>query len=567
MSRAKTKYEDIVKMFENKGCRLVTSEDEYKEKNMIKKDKFKYIAKCGHENEIRGSIFMNGFGINCKNCQSKNVDEENKIVKSFNIHELINHFVSQLNETIEWKLTPDKYGLSDVFIRKCGCENWIRVQIRFSATLKIRVNVNVDIDYFIVVCFSNNEDVWVIPKEDSVKKLAITKSNNTKYHKYKIEKKDLVTELHKHIQLNHKSDTTKRVKSKGLSDKTLTYNDVKNIFQIKCCDLLTLENEYIENEYTTKSLLSVKMKCTHIESISTHSFTKRKYHTCVNCTYLILKDNGFDQDMRVCTGNKQEAEVFQFIKNLIQDTFVVVKAHEGCLCDMIVKLINIETDTWMGIQLKSRTVNNNIQYSFSKIGKYPNMIVICVSLPEFKIWCFEGNDLIGNTSITIGSNQSKYSQNKINNEDLCNTLITMYDKVKKSDLATLMIPSAPSAQKEHSNRLERENLLYGCTFEYPIIDGTKYDVIINGYKVQDKCASAQQKGSNHYGITLEGYIKGDNDYYWINVYDKNGFYIIKEDEMLCDDGINIKKKFYLSKKYDKYFYKKTEVDKIKELFI
>jgi hypothetical protein len=178
------------------------------------------------------------------------------------------------------------------------------------------------------------------------------------------------------------------------------------------------------------------------------------------------------------------------------------------------------------------------------------MIVLCVSLPEYKMWIFEGDSLIGQKGLSIGISRSKYSNNEVQKEKLIDNLLKMYDNLNKKDIETLMIPISVKSKKEHENRLYRETLLNGCNFEYPIIDGTKYDIIINNYKVQDKCAR-KQRGS-YFKVDFGDYCKDDNAYYWINMPDKS-FYIIPE-TILLNIHNKIPKALYLSKVYDKYKY-------------
>ena len=48
----RTDFKDINALFESKGCKLLTTKVEYDGNNMNKQDKYRYIAKCGHEHEV-----------------------------------------------------------------------------------------------------------------------------------------------------------------------------------------------------------------------------------------------------------------------------------------------------------------------------------------------------------------------------------------------------------------------------------------------------------------------------------------------------------------------------------
>jgi hypothetical protein len=208
---------------------------------------------------------------------------------------------------------------------------------------------------------------------------------------------------------------------------------------------------------------------------------------------------------------------------------------------------------WIGIQIKSRS-KQKAQYTFKNIGKYPNNIVLCVIVPEFKMWLFEGNTLLGQKGLTIGLLKSKYDVHEMSVLSIKEKLFEMYDKLEKNTSENMMIPVTILSQKEHSNRLCRESLLPNCVFEYPHIDGTKYDVVINDFKIQDKCATAKtSKNTNFFSVRFGSeYCKGDNDFYWINLPDQS-FYIIPEFVLLNPDN-SIKRTLYLSKAYKKYKY-------------
>ena len=54
---AKFTYEHIAKLFEEKGCKIITTKQEFIDNKLTCKKKFKYFAKCGHEREIRFAHF------------------------------------------------------------------------------------------------------------------------------------------------------------------------------------------------------------------------------------------------------------------------------------------------------------------------------------------------------------------------------------------------------------------------------------------------------------------------------------------------------------------------------
>jgi hypothetical protein len=244
------------------------------------------------------------------------------------------------------------------------------------------------------------------------------------------------------------------------------------------------------SKMNTKSQLHMQMNCNHNMNVSFNAFKRRVHYSCVSCITKIVQSQAYDDSNRVASGSMMEACAFKFIKDTICDQFDVIKSHEGCRVDMIIKPKFVNDNKWIGIQIKSRS-KQKAQYTFKNIGKYPNNIVLCVIVPEFKMWLFEGNTLLGQKGLTIGLLKSKYDVHEMSVLSIKEKLFEMYDKLEKNTSENMMIPVTILSQKEHSNRLCRESLLPNCVFEYPHIDGTKYDVVINDFKIQDKCATAK----------------------------------------------------------------------------
>lgn len=180
------------------------------------------------------------------------------------------------------------------------------------------------------------------------------------------------------------------------------------------------------------------------------------------------------------------------------------------------------------------------------------MLVVCVSFPEFKIWIFKGDDILGKRGISIGKHRSIYINNEFKKENVESKLLDFYQNCNKKSIEELMIPTSFSTKKEHKNRLTREKILHGLTFTYPIMDGAKYDAIINGYKVQDKCTRIRK--CKYLFVDLDDdYVKDDNAFYWFNNPDES-IYIIPESELLNKNDNTIKKSINLSAYYNQFKY-------------
>lgn len=126
---------------------------------------------------------------------------------------------------------------------------------------------------------------------------------------------------------------------------------------------------------------------------------------------------------------------------------------------------------------------------------------------------------------------------------------------------------------------KREKYVSFLKYEYPDIQGSCVDFIINGKKIQEKvvgfdknrerllCTVAKNNGKLDGKRTTKVYDKGDNDYYWFHSSIDDRFWIIPE-EILVKYGYidynNQKTKKTLIFKFDwlkKYEYNYTTVDK------
>ena len=184
-------------------------------------------------------------------------------------------------------------------------------------------------------------------------------------------------------------------------------------------------------------------------------------------------------------------------------------------------------------------------------------------MPENRLWAFEGEELEGKTNLSIGKKMSKYNVNELTKETIIEYLSSKFAVYPKFKLETLNIPTQENHQIEHTNRLFRESFMKDqFDLQYPKMDGTKYDIIINGYKVQDKCGRKVKHVNSYLTSFDHKYKKGDNDYYWIFMPDTS-FYILPESILIIDN--KIKSKITLNDKVSIYHYKSDDSDLIEKM--
>lgn len=310
-------------------------------------------------------------------------------------------------------------------------------------------------------------------------------------------------------------------------DKKYTFEQISDFIKGKGCLIISSKDTY----KNTKTDITIKLKCEHDYVTTYNQFMRKCTYDCKKCIDKLMKLNSYNYELNTITSAINEGDMICTLKDKLSSYFDVKKNNESCLADLLIKPINILENNWLAIQLKTNSGKEIAQYSFKKIDKYPNMIVICIYIPNFKLWIFNGSELINLSSLSIGKKKSKYNKYEIKEEDLIKTLKIAYETGKynnidiiKDSIETLNIPRCASSKIEHIHRVKRENLLnHIYTITYPKYDGSKTDCLFNQFKLQDK-PFAKRNGCNdlyQVNIPLNHYTIKDNDFYWLYTEDLN----------------------------------------------
>lgn len=232
-------------------------------------------------------------------------------------------------------------------------------------------------------------------------------------------------------------------------------------------------------------------------------------------------------------------------------------------------------------------------HSFNIQNEYDNMLIICISISDQKIWIIPYNDIKKLKRLNI-SEKSKYNIYLINDNKKINLAINKYlEKIVKDKLEVLNTPINIYQQREQEYIIKRETYIDFLEYKYSDIQGTCIDFMINNKKVQEKVAGYHHKGNKYYlksGLSHNGgtinkmrniipYNIGDNDYYWFHSSIDDRFWIIPEAILVSKKYIGnplyITKKFINFDTMDwvksyEYNYKKIDdkqKESIKKLFV
>lgn len=374
------------------------------------------------------------------------------------------------------------------------------------------------------------------------------------------------------------------------------YLKVKSVLEDNNCKLLTSFEEFEHQLNILKIYDKIRIKfigiCSHISnSVFVNFYYRKTGLRCKDCVVKNIKQklNIYNVDNKNYT-NKIEYEGINMLNNILIPYYIIKRTPEGCNCDIAIKIKEEEKDIWIPIQVKTTEKQNNMSmYTFSLNNKdniYKNIMIICVCINEKKVWVIPIDIIKAKSKINI-CNKSKYNEYLITDTNTIDKAIQKCLKyVVQHNLEKLMTPSSHLQKREQDYIRKREKYLSFLKYEYPDIQGSCVDFIINGKNIQEKvvgfdknrerllCTVAKNNGTLYGKRTIKVYDKGDNDYYWFHSSIDDRFWIIPE-EILVKYGYidynNQKTKKTLIFKFDwlkKYEYNYNTVDKdiIKTLF-
>lgn len=318
------------------------------------------------------------------------------------------------------------------------------------------------------------------------------------------------------------------------------YEDIKMYLALKGIVLFTSKEEF--EILKGDKRVTIVSNCLHvIENILLSSIIHNGCGIlCKKCTRYYRVENG--KIIKKIYDNKDnniiEGKSIMLLSNMLEKDFNVLRTHETCINDLIIKPKNINQDKWLPLQLKATKGYDSMGYRFSiKKKKYENCITILISLSDERFWMFDDCHNISNqVSISIGLTESKYSKYEINKKNISNVLLDLYNSGKNItiDKYNGMKPQSEFSLIEYEYRILRENQLDFINFEYPIIQHQCFDFIVNNHKIQEKVGNQTSKNVVKFDITKRKnnqkicYDKNDNDYYWLHMPNKRNFFVIPE---------------------------------------
>lgn len=376
-----------------------------------------------------------------------------------------------------------------------------------------------------------------------------------------------------------------------------TYEDLQKIFSDRGCKLLTTKEEIkITNDFICDYLNAC---CKKNAKISLHNFLNNKL-TGIQCLSCKCKErmNTPNNDIGVSNTIYIEYLGFNYIKQLLEKDFNIIKINTYSKADFLIKPKNIDKDEYIMIQLKTTSTIEKNSYNFRiNYNDYKGILIIAVCIDDKKIWFVDPSTIKTATRLYINKDNK---DNLINNENIIEKLLIEYNKYTKVPSNYFDTNNDNKYKiREHEMYKLREQILPNLVYEYPDIECTVWDLKINGLKIQDKVSKNKSNTSYSFSISkcknknrktifnnktfnpvnykCMPYELGDNDFYWLWLYNTDYFYVIPERVLFNNEYIiaknapvnNLLKKLILydikENKYDDYKLNKNDKNLEKKL--
>jgi hypothetical protein len=336
------------------------------------------------------------------------------------------------------------------------------------------------------------------------------------------------------------------------------YNSIKKIFEENNCILLTTYEEYIDikNKFledTIKrgvktSIDNIRVQyiasCNHNNDVAISNFKIRKTGViCRECKNIRVAEKMKSLHNNISNINQiTEYNSITILNKYLSDKLIFKRTFEGSVADIIIKEPDIKDDLWIPIQIKAtKTKGRNNCYTFRMIkDTYKDMLIICICIDEEKIWIIPYNDIQTKTNITI-STKSVYNKYLINNEDIKNIILNYKDKYIRNTEAYFNLSMTYLQERERIYIRKRMKYINFLQYEFPVLQNTQTDFIINNKKIQEKVTGyrkdrdiqtiwfSSNNGKKDNGCKkFRTYRLGENDYYWLHSSINDIFWIIPE---------------------------------------
>ncbi len=210
------KYEEVVAVFQEKGCVLLSTKEEVDSAGKLAK--FRYTAKCKHDHVVFYNVFKNrGTGILCPNCvikeNCKKAKDKSQVDKNTFIKlekQCIDYFIDMVKEEFECIKAFDGCK-ADMIFRPRSMQNdkWVGIQVKSTAYKNMDYGFHLErkkYDNLLILCMCwENKRTWMFPFEDVKNLTKITIGLKTsKYNTYELTNENMINQIHSYYCASNK---------------------------------------------------------------------------------------------------------------------------------------------------------------------------------------------------------------------------------------------------------------------------------------------------------------------------------------------------------------------------
>jgi len=208
--RTSRTYQDVVDVFANEKCQLLTTEEEFDDirNNKTRHPKYRYTASCSHENTTYFHMFMNRkTGVVCPKCkteknavQRKNDLSGNKIQNIEMELDCINYFTELVKNVFIVKKAFDGCK-ADIIMKPIDSieDSWIGIQVKTTKKSVRDYGFKINNHYTgcMILCICQSDwKMWSIPYEDIHGKVKVSIGlTKTKYSQYELTNENRIERL------------------------------------------------------------------------------------------------------------------------------------------------------------------------------------------------------------------------------------------------------------------------------------------------------------------------------------------------------------------------------------
>ncbi len=316
------------------------------------------------------------------------------------------------------------------------------------------------------------------------------------------------------------------------------YREIQREFAENGCVLQTSFEEFgelVKGKIVQHVRISFTGKCGHPSSAVYTNFHLRKTGIfCKTCVQSKNKQAAKEKDKDIFV--KQESVSMNYLTNLLSSKYSISRTDEGCSADMLVRKIESTDDAWLRIQVKTTKEKIHNMHVFQGFGdKYKDMVIICHSLSDNKLWIFPYNDVKVPRKLNISS-ISKYNVYLCEESELLTKLSEYYDRVRLISEAEGKYQHNKYQRREAVYAKKRIEILSFLEFKKHEVQYTSTDFTVNGKKVQEKVVGAKHGESYVFQLSRNNgrenrnrnYRLGENDVYWFHSSFNELFWIVPE---------------------------------------